>query len=333
MRPTIVRSSISGVGDLGSDNPLAGIEHLAGVTGAVRLPLNATGTASLSRVGRESSAYFVAELERDRDEIYGRSRTLDVRVVRRDATVRARPEITLNERQSDRQTRLAVPDLLLSRESYTDVRLRTAGFTVRQPDGRLRVGIIVEPADSTVKFTSVGAVLIDESAVVGRWFASDPLDRPLLGAIGAAAGTYRLRVVAIDNDGRIGAAEDLVNAGLTTVGPFSLGSLILGISRNDALVPQLQFGGEPTALASFDIYGGSAGLPMSAAVEVARDADGPSLVTLPLALKRADEGRVMAIGAVPIGALPAGDYVVRGVIRLEDGTTGRVSRTLRKVVR
>ena len=29
----------------------------------------------------------------------------------------------------------------------------------------------------------------------------------------------------------------------------------------------------------------------------------------------------MATGAVPLGALPPGDYVVRGVVRLEDGTT------------
>jgi len=76
-----------------------------------------------------------------------------------------------------------------------------------------------------------------------------------------------------------------------------------------------------------------AGMPISAALELARDPDGPALVTLPLTLARAGESRVVATGAVPIGAVPPGDYVVRGVVRLEDGTTGRVSRTLRKVER
>jgi hypothetical protein len=106
---------------------------------------------------------------------------------------------------------------------------------------------------------------------------------------------------------------------------------VLGLSRNDGVAPKLEFAAEPTAIASFDIYGGAAGLRMSATLEVARDPDGPALVALPLALARADEGRVVATGAVPIGALAQGDYVVRGVIRLEDGTTGRVIRTLRKV--
>jgi hypothetical protein len=326
--------SISGTGYLGSDNPLEGIENLAGVTGAVRLPLNATGTAALLRAAAQSSAYYVAEIDRDRDEPFGRSRPLDVRVLRRDVTARARPEITfLEPRAGARVTRLALPDLLLTHDAFPDVRLRAAGFTVRESDGRLRVGIVVEPADDGAELATVGAVLVDGGEIAGRWIAGDTLGRPLLGAIPAAAGTYRLRVVAIDASGRIGAAEEVVEVGLTQVGPLSLGSLLLGISRHDTLVPQLQFGNEPTAIASFDIYGGTAGMRVSAAVEVARDVDGPALVTLPLALAGVDEGRVVAKGAVPIGALPAGDYVVRGVIRLEDGTTGRVARTVRKVAR
>jgi len=52
---------------------------------------------------------------------------------------------------------------------------------------------------------------------------------------------------------------------------------------------------------------------------------------VPLALTRADDSRVVAMGAVPLGALAPGDYVVRGVVKLEDGTIGRVMRTLRKV--
>ena len=50
------RPTAGGVGDIGSDNPLEGIEHLAGVTGGARLPLDATGTASLLRVAQRNSA-------------------------------------------------------------------------------------------------------------------------------------------------------------------------------------------------------------------------------------------------------------------------------------
>jgi hypothetical protein len=146
-------------------------------------------------------------------------------------------------------------------------------------------------------------------------------------------GTYRLRVVALDTAGRSGAAEDTIEAELKQVGPLTLGSLMLGVSRAEGTRLLLEFGPEPTAIASFDIYGGEPGLRMTATLEVARDVSGPPLTTLPLALKRADDSRVVATGAVPLGALAPGDYVVRGVIKLEDGTSGRVLRTLRKAAR
>ena len=94
---SLPRPTAGGVGDIGSDNPLEGIEHLAGVTGGARLPLDATGTASLLRVARESSGYYVAELEPVRGEVFGRSRALGVRVARRGVIVRARPEITFTD--------------------------------------------------------------------------------------------------------------------------------------------------------------------------------------------------------------------------------------------
>lgn len=325
------RESIGGAGFLGSDNPLEGIETLAGATGAARLPLDATGTGSLLRVARESSAHYEAELEPERGEVLGRSRSLTVRVARRGITVRARPEVTFAQVRRPATTRLKVADLLASTAAFPDLRLRVGGFTVRDPDGRLRIGVVVEPADPAARLTAVGAILVGAGGrVVSQWFGRDAAERPLLGAMTAPPGTYRLRVAAIDAAGNAGAAEDAIEASLTPVGSLSLGSLLLGISRADGTSVQLEFGPEPTAMASFDIYGGAAGLRMSATLDVAREPDGPALVTVPLALARADESRVVAKGVVPLGALAAGDYVVRGIIRLEDGTSGRVMRTLRK---
>ncbi len=324
--------SIAGTSFLGSDNPLEGIEHLAGATGAVRLALDGSGTESVARVARESSAYYVAELAIEPREIFGRSRKLAVRVNRDGVFVRARPEITFTQPEpSGATTRLAVSDLLLSPAAAPDLPLRVAGFTVREPDGQLRIGAVVEPIEPDVTLASAGAVLLDGGEIVARWFATDASERPLLGAMAAAPGRYRLRVAAIDESGRAGVAEEDVEARLVSVGPLTLGSLMLGVSRGGGVVPQLEFGGEPIAIASFDIYGGEGGLALSATLEVARKPDGTALVTLPLALARADASRVVATGSVPLGALPPGDYVVRGVIRLEDGTIGRVSRTLRKV--
>jgi hypothetical protein len=328
------RPTPGGIGDIGSDNPREGIEHLAGSTGGIRLTLDATGTGSLFRVAKESASYYVAELEPVRGEVFGRSRPLGVRVSRRGVLVRARPEITFRETMRGASSRLTVPDILGSDEAVPDLPLRTGAFTVRDPDGKLRVGVLIEPADASVALSSAGAILLDGNGrSAAHWHAKDATERPLLGAMTAPAGTYRLRVAAIDVAGRAGAAEADVEVGLTQIGPLSLGSLLLGVSRGGTTILQLEFGSEPTARASFDIYGGNEGQRLSATLELSRDLESPAIAVLPLALTRADATRVVATGTVPLGALAPGDYIVRGIIRLEDGTTGRVVRTLRKVMK
>jgi hypothetical protein len=319
-------------GDRGSDNPLEGIENLAGVTGGTRLPLDATGTASLLRVARESSVYYLAELEPVRDEVIGRSRPLAVRTSRRGVTIRARPEIAFAEPSSKGAARLTISELLAAGAAVIDLPLRVGGFTVRDPDGKLRVGVLLEAADGVTAIESAGAILIEnDTRVAARWNAKDASERPLLGAMPAAAGSYRLRAAAIGADGRAGAAEVDIDVGLVQVGGLSLGSLLLGVSRGGTTVLQLQFGSEPTARASFDIYGGAEGQRLAASLEISRSLDGPALAAVPVALTRADATRVVATGTVPLGALAPGDYVVRGIVRLEDGPSGRVARTLRKI--
>ena len=155
----------------------------------------------------------------------------------------------------------------------------------------------------------------------------------MLGAIAAPAGSYTLRVAAIDASGRAGVAEDAVNAELVPVGPLQLGGLMLGVSRPGGTRLQLEFESEPVAIASFDIYGGAAGQALGAALEVSRAGGGQPLVSVPLTLSRPDDSRVTATAAIPVGALPAGDFVARGIVRLQDGTIGSVVRTLRKVAR
>jgi len=299
------------------------------------VPLDATGTASLARVLKESASYYEAELEPDRGDVYGRSRSFSVRALRREVTVRTRPEITLRDpARRASATRLTVPDLLGSFEAVSDLRLRTAGFPVRDSSGGTRVGVLIETADPAATLTSAGALLIaGDGRVAGRWFARDLAERPILGAIAAPDGIYTLRVAAVDADGRAGIAETTVNAELVPVGKLLLGGLMLGVSRPGGTRLQLEFQTEPVALASFDIYNGAVGQALGAALEVTRAEGGPALVTLPLTLARADESRVTATAAIPLGALPPGDYIVRGVVRLEDGTTGRVMRTLRKTPR
>lgn len=333
--------SISGAGYLGSDNPLEGIEHLAGVTRAERVPLVKVGTGALARIAEQTSAYWVAEIDAQPNDRSERSVRLDIRAVREGVTVHARPEITFVPPPASVRVRGTVAEMLVSQEAFSELPLHAAAFTVAPPtqtgaalESRVQVVAVIEPGERGTRLTSAGAVLVDKSGtVVGRWNASDANESPLMGALLVPPGQYRLRAAAVDSNGRAGAVDYPVDASLVPVGALRLGALVMGLSRDGQLSPRLSFGDEPAALAAFDIYGSEGDRPVRAVIEVARSLDGPAVLSIPLTLTRLGAVRYMAIGTVPLGALPAGDYVVRGTVSVEGGASGRTVRTLRKETR
>ena len=323
-------------GFAGSDSPYEGIEHLAGVTGGRRLPLSAAGPTALARVARETAAYYVADLEPERTDLDGRNRQLNIRTTRTDVVVGFRPQIAFGTpRPAPAATPEGAPNtrqMLLSSSAFSDLPLRAAAFSSVGTDGKVKVVALAESVDPAALFSTVSAALVDSAGrVAAQWTAADPTEIPLSGAMLVDAGAYRLRVAATDKTGRGGAADFEVDARLTPAGPLQLSSLVLGVSRGGTFVPRLQFAREPVALATLEFTGQPSGQRLTIGLEIARTVDGPALISTPLAVERLGDDHYAATGAVPIGALPPGDYVVRAVVTVEGQAPVRVTRTLRKV--
>ncbi len=284
---TAQAENIAGFGFTGSNNPLEGLENLAGVTGGERLHL-ATSATALSRVVSQTAAYYVASFEPQPSDRDGRIHKLDVRVTRPGVVVRARPGISFrkDEARPSAVKRANAREMLRVADGFNDLSLRATGYVSRNAaDGTIKVTFVAEPTDRLVRLASAAAALIDESGrIVAQWTASDMDAAPTMGAMVVPTGTYRLRVAATDEAGRGGTADEQIVAALTPAGPLQLSTLVLGLSRSGVFVPTLEFGTEPVAIASFEIYGGAAGTPLFSALEVARTLDGPALANLRLAL-------------------------------------------------
>ena len=330
------RENIAGVGYTGSDNPIEGIENLAGVTGGKMLALTGSAETALGRVLRETSAHYVAAIEPDRNDRTGRSQQLDVKVKRSGVEVRARPHITFAKPEPTlgRATAPSPRDMLSTTEVFRDLPLRASGFAALDSNGEsLRILTLAEPVEPGVKITSlVAAIFDDDGKAASHWSATttELQGTPIVGAMPAQPGTYRLRVAAIDSTGRSGTVDYEVNAETARSGPLKLSSLLLGLSRGGAFVPRLQFTTEPVAIGYIEMYGAAAGAKVTATLELSNTLNGPALVTVPLAIEAAGKDRFVAKGAVPIGALPAGDYGVRAVVGLDGHPMTRVVQTLRK---
>lgn len=320
----------------GSDNPLAGIEHLAGATGAKLFALTGSGASGLERVARETAGHYLATFDAQPNDRSGRVQSLDIRVARRGVEVRSRPHVAF-AKPDPAAARLLQPslrDMLSTPVMFRDLPLRAAGFSALTIEGdKVRIVAMAEPTESTVTIETLGAILVDrDNKVAAQWMATaeELRRRPVTGAMAVPPGAYRLRVAAIDTTGRAGTVDAEVEADVVRTGPLKLSSLVLGLNRADGFLPKLHFTIEPLAIAYIELEGAPAGARVAAAVEVAQSLNGPAIVTVPLAIENSGENRYTATGSIAIGALPPGDYVVRAMVGIEGSPMTRVVRTIRK---
>jgi len=217
---------------------------------------------------------------------------------------------------------------------YRDLPLRAAAFASRDESaGTVRIVVLVEPVDAAASLKSAAVGLFDEKGKLSVQATADPADLartpPMLAAV-AKPGSYRMRVAATDAAGRSGTVDIDVKAELTGADALKLSSLVLGVAEAGKFAGRLQFYTEPTAVAYLEIYGVAKGA-LSADLELADTENGPASVSGAMRITGgASDDRHVALGGIPIGALPPGDIVVRAIVSIDGKPVGRVTRTLRK---
>lgn len=317
----------------------AGLEHLSGVTGGPLMYLGGADDSALTRVARETSGYYIARVEPEPSETTGALRGLNISVARPGATVRHRPQLSvMRPTRFVNDSRSTPLGMMKEARLFRDLALRVTAYASREPGThRVRVVTMFDSPDASATVSSAMVGLFDEQ---GRMVASTQLAEadltisPVISALSVPPGTYRLRVAAAEANGRVGAADYTVTAELATAGPLTLSALVTGLSRAGQFFPKLEFGGEASAMAYLEIYGGKEGTSVRVAFEIARTPNGSALVTLPGAIAATSEpDRFIVTAALPIGALAPGDYVVRAIVAAQGQAAGRVLRPLRKVIR
>jgi hypothetical protein len=208
--------------------------------------------------------------------------------------------------------------------------VRTAAYPSQNDAKTVKLVAVLEPVEPGVALTAAAAGLVDDRGrLVAQWTATpeELQTTPLVAAVAATPGKYRFRMAATDAAGRGGSADYDVVAELTPAGSASISALVLGLSRG-GFRPMLVFGNEPSALAYFEFYGDA---PASLAVtfEIALSETGPALIAIPgVVAPTNDASRRSVTAALPIGSLPAGDFLIRATVT-SDGQRTRLSRTLR----
>jgi hypothetical protein len=283
---------------------------------------------AIARIGRETSAYYVATFDGDASDKLNARYPIVLSSSRADVRFLARPDYQLVK--SGANTKVPTPgDMLMTPGAFRDLPMRVVGYSVR-PVGVDRdrltwvkaLAEIVTPGRALTA-ASAGLFTVTGQLVAKFDLAAADLAKPVLqAALEAPPGQYRLRFAA--TDGRTSGAVDCpIEVGLTPAGDFKMSSLMIG--------PKLQFSTEAEASAVFELYGQNTGQQLS--IEFTLVGAGPEAKPLVRKILAAppEADKFVVLATVPLTDLPPGDYQVRATVGRSGQVGTTVTATLRKI--
>jgi hypothetical protein len=312
----------------------AGFESLAGVTGAEFVRLTASPQASVARMLRETGAYYVATFTPEAGEA-GQALRMELRTTRDKVKLRSRPSVEIPK--NVKRGSMAPKDMLRMSGEHHDLPLRAAAYTSRTPGSEeVKIIALFEGAETDASLASASIGLFDEKNTLKKqWTAqgSDLQKRPVMAALAAPPGIYRMRVAVVDAAGRTGTADYDLNAQVTRADPLKLSALVLGTQQpGGGFAPRLEFSSEPVAIGLLEIYGVPKGGNLTVNLEVLQNAEGSPIASADTSVSASPnvEDMRIAFGGFSIATLDPGDYLMRATVNLDGKPVGRVVRTLRK---
>ena len=313
----------------------AGFESLAGVTGAEFIRLSGSVQPSVTRLLRETGAYYVATFDPDASDRSGQAMRVELRATRDKVTLRTRPSIEI-AKAATKSAAASPKDMLRSPASHQDLPLRAAAYASRsQSADDVMVMALFEGIEPEASLTAASVGLFDEKGTLKKQWTAEKNDlakRPVLAALTAPPGIYRMRVAAVDGSGRAGTTDYELKAEVPRADPLKLSALVLGTQQQGGgFAPRLDFANEAIVIGMVEIYGVPKGSTVTMTLDVAQSADGNPLATAQTTVSqgRTDDMRI-AFGGFSVASLAPGDYLMRAVVSLDDKPVGKVVRTLRK---
>jgi VWFA-related protein len=346
----------AGGGGLREDTLMGeGLELMAGHTRGSHYRIStSSGANAFERISRELSGYYLLSFEPTDADRTG-NRKIDVDVNRRGARVRARSTFALPDPAAVAAANAApeerIKDLLVAPLPASGLPIRVATYSISHTqDGKVRVIVSAEIGDAATDEAEwpVGFLLIskDETFVVHTVQpmkiapASPRSESPrlFLNSVVVEPGEYTVRVAAIAPDGRIGSVHHVVDARLRSVAgdAVRMSDLIVSASpatRGEAPRPTPSAVIDSDALtAALELTGTDARRLARARVdfEIAESESGPALMSSEgQSAARVGSPERVYTASVPLGLIPAGEYVVRAIVRVPGEDDRRITRPFR----
>jgi VWFA-related protein len=323
---------------------LDGLHVLTGLARGAAYEVAAGADSAFDRVSRELTGYYLVAFEPLPTERDGKKHDISVKVRRSGVEVRARREFTVNPASTAARTdedllAESLRDPLLA----TERRMRVATYSLPDPQSanvRLLISAGLGLGSDDLAVRSVAFKVTDsKGAVVASRVDKAPersdQDHRYLGTVVVPPGTYTLKIAGVDEEGRRGSVEHLLEASLSTAGALAMSDLVLGLPPlgDSGLRPSIEPSvSDPTASAYLELKSSDVARLGTAAVriEVAAEPNAPALVATDATVSEtAVAERRIVLGEIALDDLQTGDYVARAVVQIEGKPVARVLRSFR----
>ena len=329
-----------------------GLAILAQATGGDMFRIISNSDFAFQRLSSELTGYYLLGFEPDTRERNGLPHAISVEVKRKGVTVRSRRQFTIPVSNTKTTEELIVSTLRdplpaseigikMTTYSFRDprqqqqLRLFVAADIDRSinPDGEFSVGYIIVDFEGKLITSQMDSALPrpePEHKGTQRYFSYAPVD----------PGKYTLKLVVVDDAGRRGSLERVIEPRLTEAGPIRATDLIIGegSDRGWALPVAPSVTGDITkgTLYSYiELFGETAETfsRSSLTLEIQRSDGSAPLMRVPVQLDTPKtDGQCtcrVAPARVRLSDLPPGDYVAKAVIAMGVDAVGQVSRPFR----
>jgi len=317
------------ISDASASTTNQGLASLAGVGGGEFFSHLALGDEdAIARIGRETSAYYVATFAADARDRSGTQYPIALSSSRADVRFLSRPGFELVKPVPNTSAPLPV-DMLNTMRAFRDLPMRAVGYSAR-PVGIDRermtwVRALAEVATPGAKVTAASARLykLTGEPVSKYDLTAAELAKPVLEALlEAPPGQYRLRFAATDGK-TSGAVDYPIEVRLTPAGALKMSSLMIQ--------PHVQFSTEPEAWAVFELYGQNTGQQLSIEVFLIGAGPEPKRLEAQITTPPREADTYLVRARVPLTDLPPGDYQVRATVDVAAQPAVTIAATLRKV--
>lgn len=307
-----------------------GLARLAGTARGALFHLVGADPYPFKRILTEMSGYYLVAFEASDGDRNGRAHRIDVRTRVPGATVRARPSFTI----AAAPAAIAESDLvrlLRSTTVATEMPLRAAVYTFREPQGeRVRV-IVSAEIDSTApgREVTVAFAVVDDRGLVAASGSGRTERGRYSSPVLVPVGRYQLKVAAIDESGRQASVARAFSAVLGGRESIRISDLMLADpTPSDApLRPAVLRAAGDHIVAYLEAYGPVRSSVAEGAQFEIRDSNGATVGTRGIApLRKAGAGRWTISSDLAIGSLAPGAYEVVATITLTGIPEQRLTR-------